>query len=149
MRNRAPSGRDIAEKAARIKFDARKDIHGEKNGKKVHLRGVDLSHVKSLDELEAGQIIGVLETELGGDETTLPPGKHNLFISKVEGAWRVHAESGGQIVSEAARVSVVEHTPSTREVLRPKFSQEGWCLIDICLLEIWGFCILRIGFICW
>jgi hypothetical protein len=148
VRNEAPSGSEIADKAARIKLDNRKDINGEKNGKKVRFRGADLSQVKSLDELEAGQVFGVLETELTGEETTLPAGKHNLFVSKVEGQWRVYAEAGGQIVAVAARVSVTEHTPSSREAIRPRFSPEGWCLFEICLIEFWGFCILRIGFVC-
>jgi hypothetical protein len=149
MRNDAPTGKEIAEKAARIKLDGRKNIQGERNGKAVRFRGADLSHVKSLDELEAGQVIGVLDTQLSGDESTLPPGTHNLFVSRVSGTWRIYAESGGEIVAEAARVSVAEHTPSSREPLRPRYGPEGWCLLDICLLEIWGFCLFRIQFCCW
>src|SRR4051812_16572920 len=122
MRNDIPSGREIADKAKQIKFDKRKDIVGEKNGKKLHFQGADLSHVTSLDELENGQAIGVMDTELAGDETSLPPGKHNLFLSKVNGQWRVHAETGGQVVAEAVRVSIVEHKPSDRRTPQPRFS---------------------------
>lgn len=148
MRKDKPSGSEIAQKAKTIKFDSRKDIRGEHNGKKVHFRGADLSHVKSLADLEAGQVIGVLETELAGDETTLPPGTHNMFLSNVDGKWSVHAESGGQIVAEAARVSVTENTVSGRKELRPRFSPEGWCLIDFCLFEMWGICLFQLQAFC-
>jgi hypothetical protein len=132
-----------------IKFDPRKELRGERDGKKIHFRGADLSDVRSPDELEAGQVIGVLETELAGDETTLPPGTHNLFLSNVDGKWRVHAESGGRITGEAARVTIAEHTPLSRAALRPQFSPDGWCLLDICLFEWGGFCLLRIQLLCW
>jgi hypothetical protein len=148
MRKDDPSGREIAEKAKQIKFDNRKDIVGEKNGKTMHFLGADLSHVKSLDELEDGQVIGVMDTALAGDETTLPAGKHNLFLSKVGGEWRIHAESNGEIVAQAVRVSVAEHAVSTRRVSNPHFSQQGWCLIDICILSIWGCCVLYIALFC-
>lgn len=148
MRTEAPSGSEIAQKARSIRFDSRKDIRAEQNGKKIHFRGADLSHVKSLDELESGQVIGVLETELAGDETPLPQGTHNMFISRVGGTWRVQAESGGQIVAEAARVSVTEQTVSSRKELRPRFSPEGWCLIDFCLIELWGVCLFQLQAFC-
>lgn len=148
MRADAPTGSEIARMAKDIRFDSRKDIRTEQNGKKIHFRGADLSHVKSLAELESGQVVGMLETELAGDETTLPPGTHNMFISKVDGTWRVHAESGGRIVAEAAHVSVTEQTISSRKELRPGFSPKGWCLIDFCLIELWGVCLFQLQAFC-
>ena len=48
--------------------------------------------------MEDGQVIGVLETEAQGDETSLPPGKCNLFLAKEGNDCHTYAESGGRIV---------------------------------------------------
>jgi hypothetical protein len=135
---RTPSGREIAEKAKGVKLMPERIIQGKKDGKNVKFTSTDLRHFKSPEEVESGQVIGVLETEIEGDESGLPPGKYNLYLKKVGGAWKVYAESGGKVVGQAARVEVKPHGKASGEVL-PRFEPEGWC-ICFCLVDCWGFC---------
>jgi len=123
-RKEKPTGKEIADKAKAAKLDPANAIIGEKEGKKIKLTPADLSHVKTEAELEDGQMIGVLETEVAGDETPLLPGKYNLFLTKVGNDWHVYAESEGKIVAEAVRVKMEE----AKEKKKPEFVPEGWCL---------------------
>ncbi len=120
-----PSGAEIAQKASSAVLDSENSTTGEKNGKKIKLTPANLPQGKSEAELEDGQVIGVLENEVGGDETGLPPGKYNLFLAKVGNDWHTYAESGGRIVAEAARVKVEKQSQGTRR--RPEFHAQGWC----------------------
>lgn len=147
-RTQKPKGKEIAQKAREMKLDKNKSAHGEKHGKSIKFTGTKLPLLNSLEELEEGQVVGVLETELGGDETPLPPGKFNLFLAKVNGDWHVYAESDGEIRGEAKRVTVERYLWGERKEERPRFSPEGFCFFSICLLG-WGpFCIVGIGLIC-
>jgi hypothetical protein len=86
----------------------------------------DLSQLKSLDDLKAGQVVGQLENDAAGDETGLPPGKYNLYVARVDGRWRAYAESGGQIVKEAARADV-QSSGQAPTGKKPQFRAQGWC----------------------
>ncbi|GAG56185.1 unnamed protein product [marine sediment metagenome] len=86
------------------------------------------------------KIIDLLENELEGDETKLPPGKHNIFVAKINGEWQGYAESDGEIKAEAVRVSFKRHYFGDQKAEKPKFHPEGWC-VTICILRIWIFCV--------
>ena len=148
MRKEKPTGKEIAEKAKKIKLDKEKFVHGKKNGKSVKFTGAELPTLNSEEELEEGQVIGVLENELEGDETGLPPGKYNLFLANVEGNWKVYAESGGEIKKEAARVKVEYHQWGKQKKEMPRFEPEGWCLFNVCLVSVWIFCLVSVGVLC-
>ncbi|MCI0433094.1 MAG: hypothetical protein L0271_05510 [Gemmatimonadetes bacterium] len=77
--------------------------------------------------LEAGAFLGVLENGAAGDETGLPPGKYNVYVAQVGGQWRGYAESGGQIVRQAIRVTA---TPGQAGAgAKPTFTEKGWCFV--------------------
>jgi hypothetical protein len=74
----------------------------------VALRPLARRKKLTLRELEAGQVIGVLETTVAGPETGLPAGRYHLYLAKVGERWRLYAEAGGEIVREASRISLQE-----------------------------------------
>ena len=123
-RDKAPTGKEISDKARAGSLDTTKRSTGEKAGKKSTLTPAHLGHVKKIEDLEDGQFIGVLDTEIAGDRANLPPGKYNMFIAKVGGDWQVHFESGGDIVAEAA--SVVERKDTPKE-MKPRFREGSFC----------------------
>jgi len=148
MRKEKPKGEEIAQKAKNIKLDKEKSVQGKKHGKNVKFTQSELPPLNSMEELEEGQIIGVVENEIEGNETGLPIGKHNLFLCNVNGNWKVYAESGGKITAEAVRVKVERHHWGECKAEKPNFNPEGWCLINICLVYVWIFCVVSVGFIC-
>lgn len=148
MRKEKPKGEEIAEKARKIKLDKEKSVQGQKQGKNVKFTQTELPPPTSMEELEEGQIIGVLENEIEGDETDLPVGKHNLFLCNVNGNWKVYAESNGKVTAEAARVKVERHYWGERKVKKPDFNPEGFCIFNFCILGWYGICLISIGFIC-
>src|SRR5438874_5392682 len=79
-----PSGPEIAQKARTAVLDSENSTTGEKNGKKIKLIPANLPQGKSEAELEDGQVIGVLETEAQGDETSLPPGRSEEHTSELQ-----------------------------------------------------------------
>lgn len=109
MRKEKPNGKEIAEKSKQIKLIKDKSMEAEKNGKKVKFTPAEIPSLKSFEELEDGQVIGVLENDLEGDETKLPKGKHNIFLANVNKEWKVYAEADGEIKAEAIRVSFKRH----------------------------------------
>ena len=99
-------GKEIAEKAKGAKLDKGRQATAMKGGKRVTFTPAELGKLKSEKDLEAGQVVGHLDTELPGDESGLPPGKYNLLLAKEGDKWVVHAESGGQVVGPAKDVKV-------------------------------------------
>ncbi|MEE9441352.1 MAG: hypothetical protein V3V99_01640, partial [candidate division Zixibacteria bacterium] len=127
MRKEKPTAEEIVEKAKRIRLHEKGTAYGKKDGKGAKFTPADTSHIKTLDEFEEGQVIGVLENEFEGDETGLPVGKHNMYLANVGGDWHVYAESGGSIVAEAVRVDVEYHKVGDRKSTKPTFNPHGWC----------------------
>lgn len=123
-RDKAPNGQEIREKARSAKLDKANSGVGEKGGKKATLTPARLDHVKKREDLEEGQFIGVLDTEIAGDRAGLAPGTYNMFIAKVGGDWHVYAESDGKVVAEAASVEERKDTP---QGMNPKFSEGSFC----------------------
>lgn len=117
-------GKEIKEKAKKMKLDTAKVVHGKKNGKSVKFNVAKLEHVKSVKDLEQGEVVGVLENELAGDETNLPPGKYNVYVKKVNGEWKAYAESDGKVVAEAARVTVEKQRGKKNG--KSRFHPNGW-----------------------
>lgn len=137
-----PSGREIAQKAKAMRLDRKKSVSGKKNGKVVAFTGADLSKlvpkgkhdeatdIAALNSMAEGQVIGLLENELEGDETNLPAGTFDLLIANVNDEWKCYAERDGEIVAEAVKASVERQEPvkgADPDPL-PEFSPEGWCI---------------------
>jgi len=119
-RKQAPTGSEINEKGRQANLD----VDNASTGENCKYTPTRLDAVRSLTDLENGQVIGVLETETVSDKTSLPPGKYNLFLAKVGGRWHVYAESGGNIVAEAYSVTERKNTPKG---MKPKFSHGSFC----------------------
>lgn len=147
MRTTKPSGREVAEKARGVRLDKNRSFSGVKNGKNVKFTPANIDHIKTLEEFEEGQVVGVLENDLEGDESNLPVGKYNVFLANVNGEWHAYAESGGNVAAEAARVEVSQYKIGEGKSTRSTFNPNGWCCCW-CLLSWWGRCYLW-ACICW
>jgi len=128
------TGAEVAAQAKRMKLQHERSAHAEMGGKGSRFTPARLDHLHKLEDLEAGQVIGVLDTELAGDETDLPPGKYNVHVRKREdGEWEAVAEADGRVVSRAARVTVRKEKEHPRgkghagELPPPDFREHGWC----------------------
>lgn len=121
----APHGSEIAAKAKATRFDRSNVGEGVFQGQRMAMTPANLKGVaSSLDDIKAGQVVGVLENGAAGDETGLPPGRYNLYVAYVDGQWQGYAEAGGQIVSPAIRAIVSEQPVAARA---PQFHEQGWC----------------------
>ena len=124
-RQDVPTGKEISEKAKAFKLDSTNSFSGQKNGKTVKFTAADLKNLKDMQELESGQVIGLLENDAPGDETGLPPGKYHIYVAKVGNNWRAFAEADGKIVAEAKRAGVEQKKGSTPA--KGHFEANGWC----------------------
>lgn len=127
-------GSDVAARARKAQVDSERRAGAEMAGKKSHFTPSRLDHLRRTEELEEGQVVGVLDTDLAGDETELPPGRYNLFLRKGENdQWEAVAEADGRIVAKAARatVRIEKERPGaagkTGELPLPEFRERGWC----------------------
>ena len=118
----APAGAEIAAKAKAARLDRANAGAGEFQGKRITFTPALLDPGT---DLAGGQMIGVLENEVAGDETGLPAGRYNLFAAQLPDGWHVYAESNGQVVKEALRVKV-ERRPGPPADKRPRFRAQGW-----------------------
>lgn len=138
-----PGGSEIARKAKHVKLDHPREASAQKDGKRVTLIPARLEGV-SEEELENGQVIAVLETELDEEDAGLPPGRYNQFLARVGGEWQVLAESGGTVVAEGRDVRF-EKMPPGRTPDRPRVELGSiwiWvciCLDDLCWCASWRF----------
>jgi hypothetical protein len=131
-RRGAPTGAEIAAKARAVRLDRANAGVGEFQGKRMSFTPALLPQFKSIDDLKAGQVVGLLENGAVGDETGLPPGRYNLFVAEVDGQWRAYAEAGGQIVGEAIRTTIQTDEGAGRPADqasrgKPQFIVQGWC----------------------
>lgn len=149
-------GQRVAQQAKEMHREERREAKGSMGGKESRFIPARLDHVRKLKDLEEGQVVGVLDTDLAGDETDLPAGRYNLFLRRGEdGEWEAVAERDGRIVSKAARVTVsVEKEPPgggrgrgegrPDDLPLPEFREQGWCW---CWWSFCGFWVLIC--ICW
>ena len=123
-------GKEIAEKAKAAKLDKGRQASGKKDGKRITFTPAEIGKLKAEKDLEAGHVVGHLDTEAAGDESGLPPGKYNLLLAKEGGKWVVHAESGGQVVGQAKDVKVDKKAVGKGQKGgrpdKPKFGEKGW-----------------------
>jgi uncharacterized protein YjdB len=117
-----PTGAEIALKARTARLDRVNVGKGEFQGKPITFTPALLPPRANL---VGGQIIGILENEVAGDETGLPPGKYNVYAVRLEDGWHVYAESGGEIAREALRVELVRRPGQPAEKL-PRIRPKGW-----------------------
>jgi uncharacterized protein YjdB len=117
-----PTGAEIALEARNARLDRANAGKGEFQGKPITFTPAVLP---PRVDLAGGQVIGILENEVEGDETGLPPGKYNVFAARLADGWHVYAESGGEIVREALRVELVRR-PGQPAEKKPRIRPKGW-----------------------
>lgn len=127
-----PNGNEIARKAKTAKFFSEHSTTVKKDGKQIKATPADLRHITE-QELEQGQVIGLLETELDEQVTGLPPGTYHQFMAKIGEQWHVLAESGGTIVAEGRDVKA-EKLPKGQKPPKPKLEFGSlWIRFCICI----------------
>ena len=124
IRKMPPSGSEIAAAARSGILDPANASTATVLGKPFKFTPVRIPQSGSKPTAGIG-FAGVLENGAAGDETGLPPGRYNLFVTNVEGQWKGYAEVGGRIVREAIRVS--DGTPPRGA--KPQFIEQGWCVV--------------------
>jgi len=145
-------GQEVAARARQIRLDDQRTGRAEMAGKASRFIPARLDHLHEVEDLEKGEVIGILDTELAGDETDLPPGRYSVYLRKGDdGSWEAVAEADGRIVSKAARVTVRTHEEHPKgkeapgEALLPEFRPKGWCWWWCWPLGPFWVCIL----VCW
>lgn len=120
-------GKEIALKANRANFDKALSVTVKHQGKTITFTPATLPPMKSEKELESGQIIGQLYTQIKGDESNLPPGTYNLYLKKVGSDWHCYAEARSKVIGEAKRavVEIIESKVDDKSE-KPTFIPKGW-----------------------
>ena len=130
MRKDKPKAKEIIEKSKKMILMKDKAYETELKGKKMKFTPAEVDKKKTIEELEEGVVIGVLENELPGDETNLPAGKHNIFATKINDKWYTFAESNGQVYEAAKTKSTILSADEIPDK-KMKFSEDGWLYCGI------------------
>ncbi len=132
----APTGAEIAQKARAARFDVQRAGTGIVQGKPMKLTPAILTSGITLQDIKAGQVIGMLENGAAGDETGLPPGRYHLFLVSIGDQWQAYAEANGRVVATAIRTSMINGVAPT-----PQFVPNGWCInIGFGGFPVWRIC---------
>jgi hypothetical protein len=125
----APAGSYIAARMESAEINSDRAASQDHEGKRISFTPVRTT--ESLDEAAQGYVIGVLETEVEGGDTGLPPGRYTIFAKNVGGEWEAFAESGGTVVKQALQVTAedAEAPKPGSKTAEPRFStsEGGWC----------------------
>jgi hypothetical protein len=126
----APQDSYVAERAKSAELDGGRAVTQELQGKKIRFTPARVT--ESLDEAAQGHVLGVLETEVEGAETGLPPGKYTIFAHNVGGEWEAFAELDGDIVQQALTVTAADaKAPDDDKPAKPRLevSEGVWCWV--------------------
>jgi hypothetical protein len=130
-KNDVPTAEEFARATRSIKLNASLSKTDEREGGKVTVTGTDLSNLKSVRELEKGQVIAVVQATGIKD---LPNGKYNVYVAKRDRRWQAFFLSRGKLFEECG-VTVTEGAAAGQKV-RPieiKFPKPcGFCAGGIC-----------------
>ncbi len=85
IRTPLPTGEEITKAAEMAMLNHRASVTAEKDGKKVTVTPVDSTKTKTSQNLEKGQVVGLIDVE-GIPE--LPNGKYVVFVRKSAGRWQ-------------------------------------------------------------
>ena len=125
----APAGTYVAARLQAADLDDESAVTHEHEGQKVTFTPARVT--ESLEEAAQGHLLGVLETEIAGGETGLPPGRYAIFAKNVGGEWEAFAEANGGIVKQALQVIAedADEPKNRRKGGKPQFStsEGGWC----------------------
>ncbi len=141
MRKEKPTGKEISEKSKEIKLDKEKTTEEKFEGKKIKFTP-SILEPESMEDLEQGQVIGILDHEIER-KGKLPPGKYNIFIAKVNGEWQGYAESNGNIDIEASSVTVKRHHWGDCKHKKPSFKFSRIC-VTVCIKPVLFFCLVSV-----
>ena len=120
----APSAATIASVARSAPLDRAHARSASIDGKRFDITPADLSAVTSLDRLRSGVFLGVLDNEAGtAEDVSLPPGRFNLYLTQVGGAWTAYAESGGMVYPAKRSIEEPDGPPGQQ----PTFSRGSGC----------------------
>ena len=145
MRQQKPTGQEIFKKSKESKLDSDNSFETVREGKKVKFTPVKMPTINTLEDLEEGQSIGLLEYELETEK--LPKGRYNVFIAKVNENWEGYLETDGQIIKEAHKVSIKRHYFGDRKIKKPrfKFIEGSWTLcFSVCVVRVLIWCIVSV-----
>ena len=126
----APPASYVSARLLAAEMDDDHAVTREHEGKKITF--IPARVTPDRDEAAHGHILGVLETEVAGGETGLPPGRYTIFAKSVGGEWEAFADADRSIAKQALTVSAkdVEVPADWDGVVKPKFSvteEGGWC----------------------
>jgi len=126
----APPASYIAARLLSAEIDDDRAATHEEGGKKITFTPARVT--PDQDEAAHGYVLGILETQIEGGETGLPPGRYTIFAKSVGGEWEAFAEADRSIAQQALRVTADNVKPLTDGdgIIKPKFSvteEGGWC----------------------
>ena len=130
--NRRPSGNEIADEAAKAKFEKERAIE-KRYGKGSDVVRFNPAHIggQTMTDFARGAVVGILDIDRKGDQTGLPPGKYHVYIKEIKGDWNAFYEQDGHIVKDAVGVHFYDQGKP-----EPKFKDGGDCV----LYSHWEFC---------
>jgi hypothetical protein len=122
----APPGAYIAARLKKADIDGGRAVTQEYEGKRIRFTPARVT--ESLEEAAQGHVLGILETEVEGGETGLPPGRYTIFAKSVGGEWEAFAEMDGTVVQQAMEVTAANARDGDKPG-KPKFetSDGAWC----------------------
>jgi hypothetical protein len=122
----APPGAYIGDRLKDAHLDDGRAVSADYDGKRITFTPARVTD--NLDEAAQGHVLGVLETEVEGGETGLPPGRYTIFAKSVGGEWEAFAEVDGSVAKQALSVTATGAKEGDKPG-KPKFeaSEGGWC----------------------
>jgi hypothetical protein len=116
----APPGSYVAERLKDARIDDDRAVTEERDGKKITF--TPARPTDNRDDAAQGYVLGILDTQVEGDETRLPPGRYTIFAHNVGGEWEAFAERDGAVVQQALTVTAHDVEGSGGDKgMKPKF----------------------------
>ena len=137
-KNDAPTAEEIARASRSIALNAKASKTAARDGGKVTVTATDLSKLKTVAELERGQVIAVVQATGVKD---LRSGKYDVYVMKRDRGWQAFFLSQGKVFEECS-VKVTQGSLAGQKVrpIKITFQKNCFCGGGICTPQ--GLCFM-------
>lgn len=159
MRSKPPTAEEIARQAKQARLLPKRAATLEHESVAFEVIPTKVTGKRSMEDLEDGQVVGVVRRQRAGEQVGGRLEEHNVFLAKVDGAWKVYAQSGDEVTEQEGEAKLDFHYWGKEKVQRARLAKRApksgpECILipicwTVCLVSVFGYCLVSVPVCVW